>query len=434
MRRISSGPAARSSLVLLAALLLAGGGGVADARPAPTQSWIVVLRDGADVDAAVGRARRGIGIRPEHAYRSSFRGYAGRLTAAQRARLLTDPDVVAVVPDAPVELDAQSVPPGISRVGANPSVMHAVDGSDPALDVDIAIIDTGIASHADLRIGGGYNCTTSDTSAWGDQNTHGTHVAGAAAARDNDIGVVGVAPGARVWAVKVMDASGGGLVSWLICGLDWVATQADPDDPSRPLFEVANMSLSVRAGDDGNCGQTAVPTAYDLLHAAICRVNGAGVATVVAAGNYSDNLAVEPRVPAAYGEVITVGAICDSDGVAGGNGPNCQSTYVTVGDDRFAGFSNYGAAVDLVAPGSRVWSTMPGGGYGYKDGTSLATPHVAGAAALYHLREAELGRPRPTPEQVRAGLVAAGKLDWKLASYPLGAAAAPPLLDVASLA
>jgi len=186
----------------------------------------------------------------------------------------------------------------------------------------------------------------------------------------------------------------------------------------------------VRAGDDGNCGQTAVPTAYDLLHAAICRLNGAGVTTVVAAGNYKQDLATEPRVPAAYGEVITVGAICDSDGVAGGTGAACRSDAA---DDAWAGFSNWGAQVDLVAPGALIWSTMPGPGYGYKDGTSLATPHVAGGAALYHLREAQLGRPRPTPEQVRAGLIAAAKHDWRVGTYPLGSAAAPPLLDVASL-
>jgi subtilisin family serine protease len=430
IRQASARPAARAAGALLIAVLLCTAGS-AVAAPAPAaDSWIVLLRDGASVDVALGRARSQLGVRADHAFRTALRGYSARLSQVQRSRLLADPSVVAVVRDEPVTLEAdpQPAPPGVGRVGADPSAVHAIDGSDPALDVDIAIVDTGISAHPDLRIAGGYNCTSSNPAAWGDGHSHGTHVAGTVAGRDNGFGVVGVAPGARVWAVKVMDASGGGLVSWLICGLDWISAQTDPADPSQPRFEVANMSLAVRAGDDGNCGQTSVPTAYDLLHQAICRLNGAGVTNVVAAGNYREDAA--NRVPAAYGEVITVGAVCDSNGSGGGGGSSCASGFP---DDGWASFSNYGAAVDLVAPGVRVRSTMPGGGYADKDGTSMATPHVAGGAALYHLRERQFGRPRPTPEQVRAGLIAAADDDWQRGSYPLGAAKAPPVLDVATL-
>jgi subtilisin len=399
------------------------------ARTTDVRQWIVQLRDDASVSAAVGRARDRHGVRAERTFQRVLRGYSARMTPAQRDALLADPNVLAVVPDETVQLESQVVPPGISRVGANPSALRAMDGSDPQLDVDIAIVDTGIASHPDLRIAGGYNCTTDDTAAWGDEHSHGTHVAGAAAARDNGIGVVGVAPGARVWSVKVMDASGGGFVSWLVCGIDWVIAQRDPVDPSLPLFEVANMSLSVFASDDGNCGQTGSPTAYDLLHRAVCRLNRAGVTNVVAAGNYSENAA--NRAPAAYGEVITVGAICDSDGQSGARGPACTAGSP---DDGWASFSNFGPALDLVAPGVQIWSTMPGNGYGFKSGTSLATPHVAGAAALYYLLERDAGRPRPTPEDVRAALVSTASSTWRRETYPQGAAKAPPLLDASQLA
>jgi subtilisin len=423
-------------LLLLASLVLGLSPGGTSARD-DVLPWIVQLREGADVSVVLRDARNTLGVRHERAFEHALRGFSARLTPAQRTALLARRDVVAVVADAPVELASspQTVPVGISRVGANPSAVRGIDGSDPELDVDIAIVDTGLDSpnsalaHPDLNIAGGYNCTTADTAAWGDQHSHGTHVAGIAAARDNSIGVVGVAPGARVWSVKVMDDRGAGLVSWLICGLDWVAGERDPLEPAHPLFEVANMSLAVYSSDDGNCGQTKTPSAYDLLHQAVCRLNRAGVTSVVAAGNEGRDAA--DNAPAAYGEVITVGAICDSDGQAGGLGASCSSGNT---DDGWARFSNFGARVDIVGPGVAVRSTMPGGRYDSKSGTSMATPHVAGGAALYYLREQAAGRGRPTPEDVRAGLIASASSSWSRKTYPLGAAAAPPLLDVAGLA
>ena len=82
--------------------------------------------------------------------------------------------------------------------------------------------------HPDLNVAGGYNCSTSDRAAWRDVEGHGTHVAGTVAALDNGFGVVGVAPGARVWAVKILNDDGYGLLSWYVCGLDWVLAQRDP--------------------------------------------------------------------------------------------------------------------------------------------------------------------------------------------------------------
>jgi hypothetical protein len=109
----------------------------------------------------------------------------------------------------------------------------------------VAIVDTGIGPHPDLNIAGSYNCSTSDHSAWRDKESHGTHVAGTVGAINNDFGVVGVAPGARVWGVKILNDDGYGLLSWYVCGLDWILAQRDPNDSSRPLFEAVGISMSI---------------------------------------------------------------------------------------------------------------------------------------------------------------------------------------------
>jgi len=178
--RARSTSGARLLASLLVALLIATILPATAAGREPGRRWIVQLRDGASVGTAVERARDRHGIRAERSFQRAFRGYAAQMTISQRQALLADPNVVAVVPDERVELESgpQPVPAGITRVGANPSAVRAVDGSDPELDVDIAIIDTGIDKHPDLRIAGGYNCTTLNPSAWGDEHSHGTHVAG----------------------------------------------------------------------------------------------------------------------------------------------------------------------------------------------------------------------------------------------------------------
>ena len=171
----------------------------------------------------------------------------------------------------------------------------------------MAIVDTGIdASHPDLNVAGGMNCTSSNPRAWADNNGHGTHVAGTVAALDNGFGVVGMAPGVRLWAVKILDSAGNGLLSWYVCGLDWITAQRDPVDPTRPLFEAVNMSVAKVGSDDRNCGLTN----HDLMHQAVCRLVASGVTVAVAAGNNSFNAA--RLIPAAYNEVITVSALADS--------------------------------------------------------------------------------------------------------------------------
>jgi subtilisin len=391
---------------------------------------IVVLKRTADVDDAVERGR-GRGARPTHTFRHAARGYAAELTRSQIREIERDPAVLAVVPDAVVELTAQSIPPGIRRVRATKSPIAKIDGLDGAgqrVDVDVAIIDTGIQpDHPDLNVVGGYDCSRPGTSAerskpsrWKDENGHGTHVAGIVGALDNSRGVVGVAPGARLWSVRVFEPDGYSRISWIACGIDWITSKRDPADPSRPLIEVANMSLRDKGSDDGNCGYTNA----DIEHQAICRSVAKGTTYVVAAGN--DRTSAARWRPGAYDEVITVSAIADFDGKAGGlAAATCTSFGKRDVDDTFADFSNYGADVDITAPGVCVRSTIPGSGYGTISGTSMATPTVAGGAALYIA-----AHPGASPSEVRAALRAAGSFDWRTSTDR--DSTHEPLLDVSS--
>ncbi|HEV2107818.1 MAG TPA: S8 family serine peptidase, partial [Thermomicrobiales bacterium] len=203
------------------------------------------------------------------------------------------------------------------------------------------------------------------TGSYADDNGHGTHAAGTAAAKDNNTGVVGVAPGARLWAVKVLAANGSGSYSSLICGVDWVTQNAG-------TIGVANLSL---AGTAPSSTCTADLQSTDPFHEAICRSVNAGVTYAVAAGNSSADASA--YVPASFNEIITVSAVNDQDGKPGG--------------DSFASFSNYGSAVDIAAPGVGILSTLNTGGYGKMSGTSMASPHVAGAVALVIAAQGRIG-------------------------------------------
>ena len=167
-------------------------------------------------------------FKAEHAFRHALKGFSATLSKGQRKKVAADPAVDAIVPDERIELAAQSIPTGVSRVFATQSDVAGIDGNDERVDADVAIVDTGIALHPDLNVVGGMNCSTSDPTAWRDRQSHGTHVAGIVGALDNDIGVVGVAPGVRLWAVKILNDSGFGYISWYVCGLDWILAQRDP--------------------------------------------------------------------------------------------------------------------------------------------------------------------------------------------------------------
>lgn len=350
------------------------------------------------------------GFRVEHTFDSIIKGFSAWLTPAQVSALQRSPMVMSIEADLPTKITDQTVPTGVSRIGDLSNSTASIDGIDNPLNIDIATLDTGIdPTHPDLNVVGGYNCTSSNTSAWADDNGHGTHVAGTIAARDNNLGVVGVAPGARLWAVKVFTSSGSGYVSWIICGLNWVAQHAS-------TIKAVNFSGGWSGANTANCG---IPANWwqpaDTAHQAVCNlVNNFKVPFVVAAGN--DGQDAGNTRPADYPETISVGAIADSDGLPGGLGPS--TSYGK--DDTRASFSNYGPAVTLYAPGVNIYSTWMGGGYATLSGTSMATPHVTGAVALYLLNH-----PGATPSQIKQALVANGEAgSW---GAPYGS---QPLLNV----
>ncbi|HEX4923913.1 MAG TPA: S8 family serine peptidase, partial [Bdellovibrionales bacterium] len=181
-----------------------------------------------------------------------------------------------------------------------------------------------------------------DPSAWNDDNGHGSHVAGTIAAADNAIGAVGVAPDARLWAVKVLNRRGTGYLSDIADGIA---------ECVRAGSDVINMSL----------GATADPAQDSPMKNAIDAAVAAGVKVVVAAGNEGQN--INQTVPAGYSNVIAVSAIDSAD--------------------QFPSWSNYGLSLkDYAAPGVSIYSTWKSGGYNTISGTSMASPHVAGVVAL----------------------------------------------------
>jgi subtilisin family serine protease len=364
----------------------------ASAAPAAASGgYIVMLRSAVDVASVASEHSRAYDANVGHLYTHAIRGYSAHMSATAAARLASDSRVLLVQPDGVMRVAVQTLPTGVNRVDADLSPTAAINGVDTRVDVDVAVIDTGIdLDHPDLNVftAGAQNCSKGNSA--NDGNGHGTHVAGTIGALDNTIGVVGVAPGARVWPVRVLNNAGSGSFADVICGIDYVAAHASE-------IEVANMSLSGSGNDQFACG-----TNRDAMHEAICAAVNAGVTFVVAAGNSDANAA--GQVPAAYDEVITVSALADFNGLPGGGAAaTCRSDV----DDTFADFSNWGADIDLIAPGVCILSTWKGGGYNTISGTSMASPHVAGGAALYLAIN-----PSASPATVKSALQAAGTLDW----------------------
>jgi subtilisin family serine protease len=363
----------------------------ASAAPAvpdgPPSGYIVMLSDTVDsVPAVASEQAARFGAKPVHIYQHALKGYSTQLSPAAAAALARDPSVAAVYPDGEVHIAVQTLPTGINRVDGELSSTISGNGAG-AVNADIAIIDTGSGPHPDLNVVGGTNCVVPGGPI-ADDNGHGTHVAGTAAARDDANFVVGVAPGARIWSVKVLNAAGSGTFAQIVCGIDWVTARAS-------TIEVANMSLGGSGVNDACAGSA--------LHQAICRSVAAGVTYAVAAGN--SNADANNFVPATYSQVITVSALADFNGQPGGGAAaTCRADV----DDTFADFSNHGLDVDIIAPGVCILSTYLGGGTATLSGTSMATPHVAGAAALYKA----VVNPAATPAQVRTALIGAGTLNW----------------------
>lgn len=364
--------------------------------------YIVVFKDEvADPEAESDDLKRFHHLVKGAVFRHALKGFAATIPPGKLKEIQSDPRVEFIAQDRIFHTMVQTPSTGFDRVNAEVSTSAGRTGLriDNGQPVDVAVIDTGIdLTHPDLapNIGGSVNFVNPAKDG-NDDNGHGSHVAGIIAAVNNGNGVVGVAPNARLWAVKVLNASGVGLTSTIIAGIDWVT--ASRTTLGREPIEVANMSLGGIGFDDGFCGRLL----NDPLHRAICRSVAAGVTYVVAAGNSSAN--ANSFSPAAYREVIAVSALADSDGRPGGLGPSTPFGA----DDTLARFSNFGSAVDLIAPGVNILSTYSGGGYAVLSGTSMAAPHVTGAAALYIA-----AHPTATPAEVQAGLIASGVVDWNI--------------------
>ncbi len=227
--------------------------------------------------------------------------------------------------------------------------------------VRLAIVDTGIARHPDLRIAGGIN--TLGGRSYYDDNGHGTHVAGIAAGLGAHGGQAGVAPRVRLYAVKVLDSYGFGFISDIVEGIDWCI---------RNRMQVMNMSFGLEPGVRSRALRDVIRRA---ARSGIVMAASAGNAGVASGGIDS---------PASYPEPIAVAASTRSG--------------------RVAALSSRGSGIGLTAPGQNIRSTWPGGGYKILSGTSMATPHVAGAAAL--LLSA---KPRLNAKQVRQALETSAK-------------------------
>jgi subtilisin len=374
-------------ILVIALVLITPVAGNAQASASEEASNVIVLfRDGVTPADRERLVRQSGGAATRH-----FRNVpasAARAGALARAFLERHPDVLSVVPDREVEklgkptgsslaTAAQVVPAGVTRVGAQPSAV-AFTGAG----VGVAIVDTGIDfQHGDLTVAG--TCFTAYAACQDDEG-HGTHVAGIVAAANNGIDVVGVAPGATLYAVKVLDRRGQGSDSTIMAGLDWIADHAALVSPA---IRVVNMSLGRR----GTLGDN------PALRASVQAVVGVGVTVVVAAGNDS-TLEVSEQVPATYPEVVAVAsttATAGSSACGGHPSPVVGGTasYFTT-DGAFDSVTGIGVTVS--APGEDrediskscflksvgILSTRLGGGTVRMSGTSMAAPHVAGVVAL----------------------------------------------------
>ncbi len=377
--------------------------------------YIVVLQKGVDPDEIAAT----VSVQPLFAYRHALNGFSAALPPAALEALELNPAVRWVEPvrvheiavqkgkDKPCKGKGQGkgcqggeeppppgpgleCVPGASDPTGNDDLTNlwGIDRVNaPASDiwvnspvtVDIAILDTGgDLDHPDLCIQDAVSFDTFEPTP-DDFHGHGTHVSGTAAARDDNGIVVGVAPTARIWTVKVCNQFGLCFGDAIVAGIDYVTANADQID-------VANMSLGGGGSDQDHPLDPIECSPYitgDAEHLAICNSVKAGVTYVVAAGNGSSD--ASGTVPAAYDEVITMAAMNDQD--------------------QAAGFSNFGPDVDLIAPGVGILSDWPGGGTATASGTSMASPHGAGGAALYIAMVMNGGNPRPLPIDVKQALI-----------------------------
>ncbi|MBA2949829.1 S8 family peptidase [Streptomyces himalayensis] len=337
----------------------------ADAEGAIKDSYIVILDEDAGFrgDSKKGKAlAAAYGGEVKRTYKEALNGYAAEMSETEAKRLAANPAVAKVVQNKKVSISATQTNPtwGLDRIDqASLPLSSTYTYPDSAgAGVTAYIIDTGVRiTHSNFggRASYGYDAVDNDSTAQ-DGNGHGTHVAGTVAST-----TYGVAKAAKIVGVRVLDNSGSGTTAGVVAGIDWVTQNA-----VKPA--VANMSLG--GGAD------------TVLDTAVANSIASGITYAVAAGNENTN--ASSSSPARVASAITVASSTSAD--------------------ARSSFSNYGSVVDIFAPGSSITST-----YNTSDtatsslsGTSMASPHVAGAAAVY------LGaNPSATPSQVASALTSA---------------------------
>ncbi len=356
MRRVSL------LLTVVAAIVLAFSGAVLAQQTTPGSSrggappetptdkipdrYIVVLEDDAPDPGEVARQHANEhGLQTGFVYRYAIKGYSATIPNEQALQRVRNEDEVKYVEqDGVVNAVAQTLPWGIDKIEADASSTKAGNGAGSVSNVNAYIIDSGVGNHSDLNKKGHVNFAGGKND---DCNGHGTHVAGTVAARDNTSDVVGVAPGAPLYGVKVLGCSGSGSWSGVIKGVDYVTGH-----DSGTNKKVANMSLG------GGASQA--------VDDAVRNSANSGTFYALAAGNDGADA-------------------CNSSPARAGAGTNngIMTVAATDKEDKETSWSNYGSCVDIWAPGASILSTKRGGGTTTMSGTSMASPHGAGGGGLY---------------------------------------------------
>jgi subtilisin family serine protease len=373
--------------------------------------YMVVLHDSVDHPGAVGHAQTDqYGGHLGFVYRYGPIGYSATLPEAAVEALSRDPRVRDVRVDHREDVaGAQKQSTGIKRVLATSNAKLEIDEEDNfTVDADVAVIDTGVDhKHPDLEVVSRTYCDGNEKSAsctdetGTDEDGHGTTVAGVIAARDNTEGVVGVAPGARIWSVKVLDAKAN-WESEVVAGINWVTSHSD-------YIEVANMSIQ--------CLE--LPCKRKTMSEAVTASVEAGVVYVGIAGNQGEDASQSGY--ATQPEMITTSALADYDGLPEMKAPELWTPSCQVEkqkedeehhgeDDTLAEFSNWGKDVEMTAPGVCIYTTDRNSGYTYTWGTSIAAPHVSGAAAI--LAAQSDPETKADVMEIRETLMGAGNFTW----------------------
>ena len=383
-------------LLVSSASPVSGQGGPSDGQIVPGK-YIVLVAEGHD-PAMVASDH---GVAPRHVFRTAANGFASDASPGQVNALRADERVMVVENERIWRLTGhcaseQCLPTGIDRIETDKNS----NATGVQVDLDVAMIDSGIdGDHPDLNVVGGRNFASGPSFKWDDKNGHGTHTAGTVGAIDNGTGVVGVAPGARLWAVRV--CANLCFLGDMIAGINWVAERkSEANDGSGDgdpgiNFAVASMSISHQR-QSTECGEDST-----ALHLAFCGLVNTGVVATLSAGN-------SPELNPDYPEVLQVAALADFDG-KGGAAATTSIEGCSVGseeDDSLADFSTFGA--DIAAPGWCIFSTYKDGGFAWLSGTSMAAPHVAGAVALYlHANNASPATSTLGVDSIEAAILAA---------------------------